>query len=96
MPIVHRMIRVMPVKKKSIRPSDPTLAVLGGETVVTLDGKASVLIEKHNGILSYEEDRVIIACKGSILCVRGTSLSIAFMSRDRLCLCGCIQSVQWE
>ena len=64
--------------------------------VVTLRGKESLCIENHNGILSYGETCMMIACKREILCVKGRGLNIKSMGKIVLHLCGCIESIQWE
>ncbi len=64
--------------------------------VVTLREKGNLWVENHNGVLSYGETCMMIACKREILCVRGKGLHIKAMGKKILHLCGCIESVQWE
>lgn len=64
--------------------------------MVELRGKRSVVVENHRGVLEYTEERVRVAVRGGALCVLGSELSIAQMTRRRLELRGVVHGLQWE
>lgn len=69
---------------------------LSDAPMVELRGKRSVVVENHRGVLEYTEERVRIAVRGGALCVLGSELSIAQMTRRRLELRGVVHGLQWE
>ena len=65
-----------------------------GQPLLELMGTERVLIENHCGLLEYGEARMCVKVKRGQILVCGNNLSLALMSRERLIICGCIDSVQ--
>ena len=69
-------------------------AALGAVPQVTLTGAEQVLIENHQGILSYSEDAVEVGCGRLRLRVTGTALLLRAVSREALVISGNIGAVE--
>lgn len=59
-------------------------------------GRRSAVVENHNGILEYTDERVKIAVKRGSVCVIGAGLHIAQMTRSRVEIRGSIQRLELE
>lgn len=64
--------------------------------LVELYGGKRVLIENHFGVLEYTENQICVRVKCGMICVSGQSLTIALMSRERVVICGSIESVHMK
>lgn len=80
---LHRMIRGFDLE------TEP----LPGEPLLELIGTQRVLIENHRGISAYGDAQMCVKVKNGYICVCGKRLFLAQMSRERLIICGCIESV---
>lgn len=65
-----------------------------GKPLVEIVGNRSVLIENHNGVLSYSREQVTIKTKMGCICIFGEGLVLTKMSREQLRVCGNIFSVE--
>lgn len=73
----------------------PEDALLGAAKVSVTAGKR-LLVDNHNGVLSYGEAQTVINLPRGKLTVSGDGLSLLAMSRDRLLIGGRIRTVEWE
>ncbi len=71
-------------------PSEP----IPGIPVVELAGDCRVLIEKHGGILGYEENLIRIKMRYGQLHVRGNGLEISSVSVHQIVIRGKIQGIE--
>ena len=67
--------------------------VMPGELLVELYGNKRVLIENHCGVLEYLSDRICVKFKNGCVCISGEGLCVSYISKDRLVICGRINSV---
>ena len=65
-----------------------------GELLIELYGNKRVLIENHCGVLEYLTDRIRVKVKNDQVCIAGQGLCLSLISKDRLVICGRIDSVQ--
>ena len=64
-----------------------------GELLIELYGNKRVLIENHCGVLEYLTDRICVKVKNDQVCVTGQGLWLSLISKERLVICGRIDSV---
>lgn len=64
-----------------------------GVTLVELAGDKRVLIENHGGVTVYGHREIRIRVSYGMLCVQGTNLELARMSKQQLIITGCIECV---
>ena len=61
--------------------------------LIELYGGKRILIENHCGVREYSDNLVCVNVKCGQVCVGGCNLKIALMSKERLVICGKIESV---
>lgn len=64
-----------------------------GLPLVEISGEKRVLIENHRGVTQYGRDQICVRVRYGLVSVRGCELELARMSRERLVICGRIDSV---
>lgn len=64
-----------------------------GKPLIEIFDNRKILIENHCGVLSYEPDKICIKTKYGNVIVCGEALNLSKMSRDILCICGTVFSV---
>lgn len=64
-----------------------------GVPLVELTGDRRVLIEHHRGVVAYGCDEIRVRMVYGLLCVSGSGLYLARMTRDQLVICGCIDGM---
>lgn len=64
-----------------------------GLPLLELAGDRRVLIENHQGVTEYESERIRIRVRFGELCVTGSGLALARMTKEQLVICGRIESV---
>ena len=64
--------------------------------LVELYGGKRILIENHCGVLAYTDNSICVKVKCGQVCVCGSNLNLAMMSRERLVICGRIESVHMK
>lgn len=52
-----------------------------------------VLIEYHQGVSSYTDERIQVRVRYGQVCIGGSNLCIARMTKEQLVVCGVIDSV---
>lgn len=65
-----------------------------GVPVVEIAGRSRVLIENHHGIIEYGCCEIRAKVKFGCICVRGSKLELAKMSKQQLVICGCIDEIR--
>lgn len=66
---------------------------LPAQPVVELAGDHRLLVENHRGVIQCTQERIGIRVRYGTVCVCGSGLHLAFMSRERLIICGEIRSL---
>lgn len=79
--------------ERVVRGFDLDAEPLPGQTLLELVGDRRVLIENHCGVSEYANTKICVRVKKGQICVCGKGLNLALMSRERLIICGCIESV---
>ena len=74
--------------------ADLNTEAMPGEPLIELYGGQRALIENHCGVLEYSTEMICVKVKRGRICVSGCGLNLALMSRERLIICGRIDSVQ--
>ena len=67
-----------------------------GQPIVEIAGENRVLIECHRGVLAYSRERIQVGVRYGSLCICGCGLELAHMSREKLIICGKIDSVNLQ
>lgn len=62
-----------------------------GVPVVELAGDRQVLIEKHQSVLHYTPEQIIICMEYGHLCIKGCDLKLARLGREQLVVKGRIR-----
>lgn len=69
---------------------------LPGQPIVEIAGDSRVLIECHKGVLAYSRERIQVGVRYGSLCICGCGLELVYMSREKLIICGRIDSVSLQ
>ena len=69
---------------------------LPGKPIVEIAGDNRVLIECHRGVLAYSRERILVGVRYGSLCICGCGLELIHMSREKLIICGKIDSVNLQ
>ena len=64
--------------------------------IVEMAGNRRVLIENHNGISEYGNEKIVILVGLGKIIVSGSRLEVCHMSRHQLVIVGCIDAVSIE
>ena len=67
---------------------------LPGVPLLELSGQRRVLIENHHGVTQYSREEICVKVCFGLFCICGTGLELACMSKERLVITGCIETVQ--
>lgn len=62
--------------------------------LIEVIGKRRVLIENHAGVLQYEKSMICVKVNFGFIEISGSTLELAFMSKEKLVITGCIDNVQ--
>lgn len=62
--------------------------------IIEIAGNKRVLIENHVGIVKYGAEEIKIKVRKGLICIVGTCMEIAFMSKEKLVICGQIEYVR--
>lgn len=63
------------------------------QPLLEIFGDRRILIENHCGICEYGNERITVRVRRGRICINGKQLSLAFISRERLIITGCIEAV---
>ena len=71
-----------------------------GETLsrlplVEIAGNKRVLVENHMGIVKYGAEEIGVKVRHGTICVKGSHLEIACISKDKLVICGQIEGIRF-
>lgn len=80
--------------KKRLLADDVMSQSLPGLPIAELAGNQRILIENHVGICQYAKERISIKVNYGILCVYGKELTLQYMTRHQLVICGMIEKVE--
>ena len=64
-----------------------------GLPLIEIIGNKRVLIERHRGVLVYDANKIYIQVSGGKICICGSDLMLAKMSKEQLVVVGQIHSV---
>ena len=78
-------------KIQQIRQQENVLSML---PIVELTGQGRLLIENHQGVLSYAPNKIKIKVSYGCVIITGNSLQLMEMSRVKLAICGKIDGLQ--
>lgn len=73
--------------------SGPLSDALPGMPLVEIIGNNRVLVENHKGVSAYCTDRILIKVAHGQICICGSCMKIAYMSRQRLVITGKVETV---
>lgn len=65
-----------------------------GLPVAELAGDRRVLIENHQGVTEYGSEKIRVRVRFGELCVCGSGLALARMTKNQLVICGRIDTVE--
>lgn len=65
-------------------------------TLVEIWGNRRVLVERHQGILDYGTEEILVGATFGTVRIRGRELRLCCMSREQLFISGKIDSVELE
>lgn len=63
---------------------------------IELDGDRRILFERHHGILEYNDTRICIAARDTVVCIDGSGLRLCAMNATELSVAGEIESIVFE
>ncbi len=66
---------------------------IGGLPHIELEGDRHLLIEKHSGILEYNENEIRIAAKDMTISITGMDIQLLSMDKHNMTIGGIIASV---
>ena len=67
---------------------------LPGLPLVEIAGHQRVLVENHKGIVEYGPETICVKVKFGQICIRGSQLELAKMTKGQLIITGCVECVQ--
>lgn len=67
---------------------------LPGVPIAELAGDNRVLIENHEGVVEYGDQRIRIKVTFGLLCICGNALTLRSMSKHQLVVCGDIERIE--
>lgn len=79
---------------KRLLANDVLSQSLPGLPLAELAGDKRVLIENHQGVTEYGEERICVKVSFGILCVCGQELALHSMSKQQLVICGRIDRIE--
>ncbi len=63
---------------------------------IVLTGQDRLLIERHCGIISYNEDKIYVRLKNGYLTVCGEKLLLSQYGMDELCIAGHVKGLEFS
>lgn len=67
--------------------------ILPGQPILEIAGEHRVLIENHQGVVSYGKERILVNVSFGSVCICGCNLQMMHMTKDKLVIYGRIDSV---
>lgn len=71
----------------------PNGQILLKNPLIEILGDHRVLVENHRGLVGYTDDQIIIRVNNGYVFVKGISLKLRLMSKEKLVICGKIHAV---
>lgn len=65
-----------------------------GSPLVEIIGQHRVLVENHMGVIQYSPEEICVRVRYGHICMHGSKLELACMSKERLIITGCVEAVQ--
>ena len=65
-----------------------------GMPLLELNGERRVLIENHHGVTQYSNQEICVKVSYGLICICGTGLELACMSKERLVITGHVDTVR--
>jgi len=63
---------------------------------ISIDGNRQMVLEGHEGLLEYGDERIRINCRNLVVTVEGQGLLIRAMSPDGISLAGEIEKIEFH
>lgn len=67
-----------------------------GQPIIEIAGDCRVLIENHQGVAAYGRESILVNVTFGSVCVCGCRLEMMQMTKEKLVICGRIDSVQLQ
>ncbi len=67
--------------------------IVAGLPRMELNGFSECSLDRHNGILEYHRERIVISLNIGIVTIEGSGLELRQMHRERLCVTGRIAQI---
>ena len=93
-------------KKNQIRQNEPRQRlsdglelpkdVSCGAAIVTVTGRRSLVLENYRGIVSYDDDCIVIRTKDCKVCVCGCRLKVDYYTNEEMKIVGLIHQISYE
>ena len=64
-----------------------------GQSIIEIAGERRVLIENHQGVAAYGQERILVNVKFGTVCVCGCHLEMVHMTKEQLVIFGRIDSI---
>lgn len=68
--------------------------VIPGQPLIEIVSNFRVLVENHMGVTEYGESVIQVKVKFGSVCVCGSNLELALMTKGQLVITGCIESIK--
>lgn len=89
------MKKQIPEWKKLISTVNEGANVTMRQPLVEILGDKRVLIEQHQGVISYGHHEIGVRVNMGILLITGKSLRLSRMAKDQLVVCGCVECIRF-
>ncbi|MDD7641800.1 MAG: YabP/YqfC family sporulation protein [bacterium] len=67
-----------------------------GVVIVTVTGRRSLVLENYRGIVSYDDDCIVIQTKECRVSVSGCRLKVDYYTNEEMKIVGLIHSISYE
>ena len=68
--------------------------VMPGHPIIEIFSNCRVLVELHNGIIEYGQNKIVVSVRYGYVCICGHKLEVVRMTAQQLVIAGEIASVQ--
>ncbi len=82
--------------EKTARKLDLPADVAAGVPHLSMNGFSECSLDRHKGILEYENDAIVINVGTGTVTIRGSGLEVRLMHRDCLTVCGKIAALEFR
>ena len=67
-----------------------------GVVIVTVTGRRSLVLENYRGIISYDDDCIVIQTKECSVSASGCRVKVDYYTNEEMKIVGLIQSISYE